>query len=128
MCGFAGFTSELENSAEIIGAMMNKIIHRGPDSDGVYTDSGVTLGFRRLSIIDLSDDGSQPIFNEDRSIAIVFNGEIYNYTELREELIQAGHVFYTKTDTEVLVHLYEKYSYNMFQSKWAIVRSVRYTN
>jgi len=113
MCGFVGFTAETADNRAIIGAMMDRIIHRGPDSGGVYCGEGVTLGHRRLSIIDLSDDGSQPIFNEDETVAIVFNGEIYNYKALKDELISLGHTFYTKTDTEVLIHLYEQYSYDM---------------
>lgn len=79
MCGFVGFTGDIENRNTIIENMMNKIIHRGPDSSGIYSDEKVTLGFRRLAIIDLSTEGSQPMFNEDKSIVIVFNGEIYNY-------------------------------------------------
>lgn len=113
MCGFVGFTGDLEDKGSIIEAMMEKIIHRGPDSSGVYSDESVTLGFRRLSIIDLTGEGSQPVYNEDKSIVIVFNGEIYNYKALREELIEKGHAFYSQTDTEVLVHLYEEYSYKM---------------
>ncbi|MDR1688767.1 MAG: asparagine synthase (glutamine-hydrolyzing) [Clostridiales bacterium] len=113
MCGFVGFTEKAENQEEIISIMSEKIKHRGPDSSGVYADENITLGFRRLSIIDLSEEGSQPVFNEDKSIVIVFNGEIYNYQNLREELTQKGHVFYTHTDTETLVHLYEEYSHNM---------------
>jgi asparagine synthase (glutamine-hydrolysing) len=92
--------------------MMDRIIHRGPDSSGIYSDEFVTLGFRRLSMIDL-DGGSQPIFNEDKSIVVLLNGEIYNYKELTEELKGKGHDFYTKSDTEVLVHLYEEMGYDM---------------
>ena len=107
MCGFCGFTGNLENRENVIENMMNKIIHRGPDSGGVHSDENVTLGFRRLSIIGL-EDGSQPIYNEDKSVVIVFNGEIYNYQILKEDLIAKGHTFYTHADTEVLVHLYEE--------------------
>lgn len=92
---------------------MDRIRHRGPDSDGKYVDEQVAMGFRRLSIIDLSDKGSQPIFNEDRSIVITFNGEIYNYQDLRAELLEKGHSFYTHTDTEVLVHSYEEWGTDM---------------
>lgn len=106
MCGFCGFTGNIENREDVINEMMNKIIHRGPDSAGVHTDENVTLGFRRLSIIDLSD-GSQPMYNEDGSLVIVFNGEIYNYQSIREKLIEGGHTFKTHADTEVLIHLYE---------------------
>ncbi len=107
MCGFCGFTGSIQDRENIIKKMMSKIIHRGPDSEGVHTDEKITMGFRRLSIIGLSD-GSQPMYNEDGSIVLVFNGEIYNYKDLREELIKKGHIFKTHADTEVLVHLYEE--------------------
>ena len=107
MCGFCGFSGSVENSKDIINKMMDRIIHRGPDSFGFYSDDGVSLGFRRLGIIGL-EDGLQPIYNEDKSLVVVFNGEIYNYKELKCELIEKGHVFYTNTDTEVLIHLYEE--------------------
>ena len=106
MCGFCGFTGNIPGKEDIINEMMNKIVHRGPDSAGVHSDEDITLGFRRLSIIDLSD-GSQPMYNEDGSLVIVFNGEIYNYASIREELIKNGHTFKTHADTEVLIHLYE---------------------
>ncbi len=108
MCGFVGFSGKLENKKQILNKMMGRIIHRGPDSEGEFIDDNIALGFRRLSIIDLGG-GSQPIYNEDNSIAIVYNGETYNFMELREELIADGHVFKTDTDTEVLVHGYEKW-------------------
>ena len=107
MCGFCGFTGNLENREQVIEKMMDRIVHRGPDSGGVHSDENVTFGFRRLSIIGL-EDGSQPIYNEDRTVVIVFNGEIYNYQSLKEDLIARGHTFYTHADTEVLVHLYEE--------------------
>ena len=107
MCGFCGFTGSPVNKEQIIEKMMERIVHRGPDSGGVHSDDDITLGFRRLSIIGL-EDGSQPIYNEDRSVVIVFNGEIYNYQSLKEQLIERGHTFYTHADTEVLVHLYEE--------------------
>ncbi len=107
MCGFCGFTGNIPDKENIIIDMMNKIIHRGPDSAGTHISDKVTLGFRRLSIIGL-DDGAQPIYNEDKSIVIVFNGEIYNYQPLKEELLKKGHTFYTHADTEVLIHLYEE--------------------
>lgn len=112
MCGFAGFTGHLENGGEVLTNMMNKIIHRGPDSDGQYIDDTAYLGFRRLSIIDL-DFGDQPMYNETKDVIITFNGEIYNHRELREELLQKGHVFANKSDTEVLVHAYEEYGKDM---------------
>ncbi len=108
MCGFCGFVGEQQEKEEILKKMMDKIVYRGPDSSGIYTDIDVGLGFRRLSIIDLSD-GTQPIYNEDKTKVILFNGEIYNYKEIKEELINKGHTFYTKTDTEVLIHGYEEY-------------------
>ncbi len=107
MCGFCGFTGNIADKENIIIDMMNKIVHRGPDSAGTHISDEVTLGFRRLSIIGL-DDGAQPIYNEDKSIVIVFNGEIYNYQPLKEELLAKGHTFYTHADTEVLIHLYEE--------------------
>ena len=91
---------------------MNKIIHRGPDSEGIHTDENVTLGFRRLSIIGL-ESGSQPMYNEDKSVVIVFNGEIYNYEGIKEKLIKKGHIFKSEADTEVLVHLYEEKGMDM---------------
>ncbi len=109
MCGFVGFTNKINDASIVIEKMMDRIKHRGPDSDGKYVDEQVAMGFRRLSIIDLSDKGSQPIFNEDKSIVITFNGEIYNYQDLRKELLELGHSFYTQTDTEVLVHGYEQW-------------------
>ncbi len=109
MCGFVGFSGKLENKKRIINDMMGRIVHRGPDMAGDFTDENIALGFRRLSIIDLSDSGTQPMSNEDGSIVIVFNGEIYNFEELKKELIEKGHVFKCNADTEVLVHGYEEY-------------------
>lgn len=108
MCGFVGFTKNLVNQKKVLTQMMDTIIHRGPDSGGQYISDDVALGFRRLSIIDL-EGGHQPIYNEDKTIAIVFNGEIYNFGEIREELMAKGHVFTTHADTEVIVHAYEEY-------------------
>ena len=114
MCGFTGFTGNLANKEEIIEKMMNRIIHRGPDSSGIHSDENVTLGFRRLSIIGL-ENGSQPMYNEDGSIVIVFNGEIYNYASIKEELLKNGHIFKSEADTEVLVHLYEEKGMDMLK-------------
>ena len=109
MCGIVAFYyPEINDKQAAIGKMMATIQHRGPSSDGMYTNDKVALGFRRLSIIDLRC-GSQPIYNEDRSRAIIFNGEIYNFKPLREELIKAGHTFSTKADTEVILHGYEEW-------------------
>lgn len=113
MCGFVGFTNKINDASIVLGKMMDRIKHRGPDSDGKYVDEQIAMGFRRLSIIDLSDQGSQPIFNEDKSLVLTFNGEIYNYKDLREELVASGHKFYTHTDSEVLIHGYEQWGENM---------------
>ena len=113
MCGFVGFTNKINDASIVLGKMMDRIKHRGPDSDGKYVDEQIALGFRRLSIIDLSDQGSQPIFNEDKSLVLTFNGEIYNYKDLREELVASGHKFYTQTDSEVLIHGYEQWGEDM---------------
>lgn len=112
MCGFVGFTNFINNSNIVLESMMNKIIHRGPDSGGKYIDEDIALGFRRLSIIDLAQ-GDQPILNEDGSKVLLFNGEIYNFQSIREKLIAAGHKFKTKTDSEVLLHGYEEYGKNL---------------
>ena len=109
MCGINGIVSKNKNKGELIHLMNDKIIHRGPDAEGVFVDKYVALGQRRLSIIDLTDNGNQPIYNEDKSILVVFNGEIYNYKELKSELEKNGHKFNTNTDTEVLVHGYEEW-------------------
>src|SRR5262249_892313 len=106
MCGIAGFSWRDER---LVARMIQALTHRGPDQSGVYTDQSVSLGHQRLSIIDLSDDGRQPLSNENGSVWITFNGEIYNYRDLRTELTAAGHRFRTHTDTEVIVHLYEEY-------------------
>ena len=108
MCGFVGFCSKNVKDKNVIKEMNNQIIHRGPDSDGYYFDKDVNFGFRRLSIIDLHE-GSQPILNESGDTAIIFNGEIYNYQELREGLVAKGYKFKTHTDTEVILHGYEEY-------------------
>ncbi|MBR1994244.1 MAG: asparagine synthase (glutamine-hydrolyzing), partial [Alistipes sp.] len=108
MCGFCGFTGEVINRDELLQQMADKITHRGPDSQGVYTDETLAMAFRRLSIIDL-EGGSQPIENEDGTKVLMFNGEIYNYRSLREELLTAGHIFKTHTDSEVLLHGYEQW-------------------
>lgn len=110
MCGFTGYVGELDNREEVLTNMMNTIVHRGPDSEGKYIDDDAALGFRRLSIIDLSAVGNQPLYNEDKSLVLVFNGEIYNYQELRKELIEAGHTFTSNTDSETLIHGFEEWS------------------
>lgn len=109
MCGIAGVLEPYPHVAvdeSVVHRMCQAIVHRGPDDEGIFVKAGVGLGMRRLSIIDLTS-GHQPVFNEDKTVWIVFNGEIYNFPELRDELEKRGHRFYTHTDTEVIVHLYE---------------------
>jgi asparagine synthase (glutamine-hydrolysing) len=109
MCGIAGMVQTHPDGAlnlEAVHRMCEAIVHRGPDDEGIFVKAGVGVGMRRLSIIDLSG-GHQPVFNEDKTVWIVFNGEIYNFPELRADLEKRGHRFYTHTDTEVIVHLYE---------------------
>jgi len=108
MCGYVGFTNTTDNPNVILKKMMERIRHRGPDGEGQYIDDGIALGHRRLSIIDINA-GAQPMYNEDGSLVIVFNGEIYNYQQLRKELADAGHTFSTQSDTEVLIHGYEEF-------------------
>ena len=108
MCGIVGYISKEKNKEKVIKKMADRIIHRGPDAEGYYVDQNIALGHRRLSIIDLKT-GDQPIFNEDKSLVVIFNGEIYNYVELKKELIKKKHQFKTTSDTEVLLHGYEEY-------------------
>ena len=115
MCGIVGFTNNVGNADEVLGKMMVRIRHRGPDAEGRYIDGNIALGHRRLSIIDISSSGDQPIFNEDNSLVIIFNGEIYNYMEIREKLVASGHSFRTNTDTEVLIHGYEEYGVKLLE-------------
>src|SRR6202051_4614662 len=110
MCGIAGVVHTHPDDAvdsATVHRMCEAIVHRGPDEEGIFVKAGVGLGMRRLSIIDLAG-GHQPVFNEDKTIWIIFNGEIYNFPDLRGELEKRGHRFYTRTDTEVIVHLYEE--------------------
>src|ERR1041385_4858290 len=105
MCGIAGVLLREGNaSPALVRAMCDQIRHRGPDDEGYHVDGPCAIGMRRLSIIDL-DTGRQPISNEDQSIWVVFNGELYNYQELRNRVAELGHKFRTSSDTEVLVHL-----------------------
>ncbi len=111
MCGIAGIVAtdgSAQAAHDTVGRMVSLLHHRGPDATGMYDDGLATLGHARLSIIDL-EGGSQPVHNEDRSVWVVFNGEIFNYIELRRDLEGKGHIFYTHSDTEVIVHLYEQY-------------------
>ncbi len=112
MCGICGFAGFKDNA--LLGRMCDSIMHRGPDSGGFFEDENISLGIRRLRIIDLAS-GDQPIHNEDSTIWLVFNGEIYNFRKLRESLEQKGHKFYTNTDTEVIVHSYEEYGRDCLQ-------------
>ena len=125
MCGIAGFADttagagdqqaqRLDAEFSLVHRMCEVIRHRGPDDEGIHVEPGVGIGMRRLSIIDLAG-GRQPIHNEARTIWIVFNGEIYNYRELRRELEARGHVFYTASDTESIVHAYEEWGEDAFR-------------
>jgi asparagine synthase (glutamine-hydrolysing) len=117
MCGIAGFFHAArgrEAARHELEPMVESIVHRGPDSAGYHCQDGIALGMRRLRIIDL-EGGEQPMFDRDRTIALTFNGEIYNHDELRRDLEQRGHVFSTRSDTEVLVYLYKQYGEAMFE-------------
>src|SRR5215470_6477301 len=110
MCGICGiytFASDPRIDRQLLQAMTDRLVHRGPDGAGYFVDKHIGLGHRRLSIIDVAG-GQQPIFNADRTKVIVFNGEIYNYRPLRDALLQKGHHFQTQSDTEVILHLYEE--------------------
>ena len=109
MCGFVGFTGMTNDREHDLSRMMDRIVHRGPDMGGMYFDRDVALGFRRLSILDLSEAGAQPLESEDGNVVVVFNGEIYNFQSLRAELEAQGHTFHCGADTEVLVHGYEEW-------------------
>ena len=116
MCGFVGFTNTIGaiNCESILDKMMNRIIHRGPDSSGKFLNKDIAIGFRRLSIIDISE-GNQPMFNENNSLVLVFNGEIYNYKYLRAELSSCGHIFKTDSDSETLLHGYEQWKEHLVE-------------
>ena len=110
MCGIAGYLAKERGApadAAAVRRITDGIAHRGPDAAGLFTDGPAALGHRRLSIIDLSVEANQPMFNEDESVAAVVNGEIYNFVELREELVAKGHRFRSHSDSEVVLHLYE---------------------
>ena len=117
MCGYIGFVGKNTDVLErkhVLTDMLAAIAHRGPDSQDMFIGENAALGFRRLSIIDL-EGGSQPIYTEDKTKVLIFNGEIYNYKILRIELEKCGHKFYTHTDSEVLVHGYEEYGAGLLQ-------------
>ncbi|GAF88366.1 unnamed protein product, partial [marine sediment metagenome] len=109
MCGIGGIYNFNHRPVQRsqLEKMNNKMIHRGPDDEGYFCDGNIGIGIRRLAIIDI-EGGHQPVSNEDASVKLVMNGEIYNYVEIRKELISRGHVFSTNSDAEVLVHLYEE--------------------
>ncbi len=109
MCGFAGFTGQLINKEEILKKMCERIVHRGPDMDGYHLSDSIALGFRRLSILDLSESGRQPMTDGEKGLSMVFNGEIYNFLELKEELTAKGHSFLSTCDSEVLLHAFAEY-------------------
>ena len=106
MCGIVGFNWQDHQHIQLLASMLN---HRGPEQDGYHVDDGVSLGHKRLKIIDLSEQGTQPIYNEDKTVCVTFNGEIFNFEEIKRELEKAGHIFKSHTDTEVLVHGYEQW-------------------
>jgi asparagine synthase (glutamine-hydrolysing) len=120
MCGITGWanldarTPPPDGAKELLHSMCERMVHRGPDAEGLMVSNGVALGMRRLAIIDLIT-GEQPTYNEDRSVAVILNGEIYNYRELRQDLEKRGHSFRSQSDTEVLPHLYEEYADDMVQ-------------
>lgn len=109
MCGFVGFKRKTEMAEKVLGDMLETIVHRGPDAEGRYIDSDIAIGHRRLSIIGLGEKGDQPLVNDDKSLVLVFNGEIYNYKDIKADLISKGYKFNTETDSEVLLHGYKEY-------------------
>ena len=110
MCGINGIITKNPQKDKLIKQMNDKIVHRGPNAEGTYIDEDIALGHRRLSIIDL-EGGNQPIYNEDKSILIIYNGEIYNYQEIKKEL--KNYNYATKSDTEVILHGYEEWGYDV---------------
>lgn len=117
MCGIVGyykFNNYEEENNMLLNKMLKRIIHRGPDAQGIYFDKKITMGMRRLSIIDVSDNGNQPFYSEDNNIIVIGNGEIYNYIELKKILLENGHKFSSNSDIEVIVHLYEEYGEKLF--------------
>ncbi|MCX6691813.1 MAG: asparagine synthetase B, partial [Methanoregula sp.] len=124
MCGIAGqyCFNGAPPDPRLLAAMSERIAHRGPDGQGTWIKGSTGLAHRRLAIIDLSEDAHQPMTNEDGSLQLVFNGEIYNFVELREELVGCGHVFRSKGDSEVIVHAYEEWGEDClarFNGMWA---------
>src|ERR1035437_8519351 len=124
MCGIAGLVRKNGDSVdhEVLAAMTRLALHRGPDGEGRYVHKNLGLGHTRLAIIDLSTAADQPMYSTDRRLTIVFNGEIYNYLELREELKQLGHKFATRADTEVILEAYAEWGsecVQRFNGMWA---------
>src|SRR5918911_601172 len=124
MCGICGIVAlGRPPEADTVEAMARELDHRGPDGPGSFAAEGVALGFRRLAIIDLSDAGDQPFASEDGALQLVHNGEVYNYRELRRELEAHGHVFRSRTDTEVILRAYEQWGercVERFNGMWAV--------
>ena len=113
MCGIAGYVDyNHQPQKHLVAKMLQEIAYRGPDQTGIYIEENVALGIQRLSIIDLKT-GNQPMQNSDKTITVVFNGEIYNFLELKQSLKEKGHKFKTKSDTEVLIHAYKAYGFEM---------------
>ena len=115
ICGIYNFRTKEPAGLDLLKAMNNTLVHRGPDDEGFYVSGPVGLGHRRLSIIDL-EGGKQPMTNEDQTIWVVFNGEIYNFPELHDYLVKKGHIFETRSDTEVIIHMYEEVGERCFES------------
>src|SRR5258708_5879368 len=114
MCGIAGYKLRRPVAEPVLGEMVHALIHRGPDSDGYYRDGGYAAGMRRLAINDVAH-GDQPLYSDDRQIVLFYNGEIYNYWELRRELEAAGQRFRTGSDGEVICHLYKRHGESLFE-------------
>ena len=112
MCGIVGFNWKARGKIELLASLLE---HRGPEGEGFHVADGVSIGHKRLCILDLSGRGTQPLYNEDKTACVSYNGEIYNFRELREILKGAGHQFSSKTDTEVLVHGYEQWGSNLVE-------------
>ena len=128
MSGFVGFVGKSDNKENVLDNMLNTIIHRGPDGFGKYMDEEVALGFRRLSVIDLSEKGNQPLYNQDRSRVLVCNGDIYNYKELRKELSEEGYSFTSDTDAEVILHGYDRWGASVVEQLRGVYAFVIWDN
>lgn len=115
MCGILGFIRKKEDSQKVMREMLDSIAHRGPDAQGEYYDEKIALGHRRLSIIGIDESGNQPLLNDDKSLVLLFNGEIYNYKDIKKDLQSKGYVFHTETDSEVLLHGYAEYGENLLE-------------